>query len=87
MRIGDLSAEDAAFYLRLWEKRGDIAHTKGSKWYKLDIYGWGNVAQIGVKGAKTMNNYLRRKMSEESFIRKILPAMGVPTHMMDGPGQ
>lgn len=81
-RITGVADDAATAYLEAWELTSAADHEKGSRWYRFR-----NHVMKQTQVADKVNDYLRLQMREDSFIRKIMPAMGVPKHMMGGPGQ
>lgn len=87
-KVTGLSDEEAAALIKGWMRTDVLDHEKGSRWYafKHHVMIASSLGAMAAAG-QAASDYLRLRQREDSFVRKILPAMGIPRHLMDGPGQ
>lgn len=87
MKVTGLDAEDARVAVKTWKAQGWCIQPKRSQWYSFSPAVMQTSTETLAMGAAA-GNYLRLRQSEDSFIRKIMPAMGVPQEFWSGrPGQ
>lgn len=87
-KVTGLSDSEAAALIKGWMRADVLDHEKGSQWYafKQHVMIAASPAAMAAVG-QAASDYLRLRQREDSFTRKILPAMGIPKHLMNGPGQ
>lgn len=88
MKVAGLDEQDARVAVKTWKAQGWCIQTKRSQWYCFSPSVMEGSLSVLAAGAAA-SDYLRLRQREDSFMRRILPAMGIPKHMMDvqGPGQ